>query len=423
MSDLALKIHSLNKWFRVRHVPDTGDPRREPQGRHHDRFHALSNIHLDIPRGQTLGLIGPNGSGKSTLLKILAGVMRPGSGTIETHGTVGALLELGAGFHPDLTGLENVYLNGALLGMRQREIDSILPDIIAFAQLEHFMDMPVRHYSSGMTARLGFAVATRLANDIVLMDETLSTGDAQFMARALGHIAALKAQGRTMILVSHNMEMILQLADRAVWLSQGLIHRDGPPRPVLAEYRRSQRIGYEENYRMRNTLGLDSAFEGALAPGPPLAIGAVRLVNRQSGQAVSGAPDALLDIELGQSLGIELKLKHPQGAPDRLYIETAWSSDEDRILAQSRTAIQPRRYENETRVTLDFAPWRLNEGRWRLALAVSPAKDVAAENTLAAPVAPVYYTRTTEAGAVRTVTPNDWFLPITTPIPTCWQVD
>ena len=212
MTSPVLTINRLSKAFRMPRSRVGDDPRRIRISRRHDCFQVLKDVSFDLHHGETVGLVGPNGSGKSTLLKILAGVMTADSGSFQATGGIGALLELGAGFHDDLNGIENIYLNGALLGLSLTEIDRLLPEIIEFSELEQFMDMPVRHYSSGMTARLGFAIASRLAPKILLMDETFATGDARFQAKALSHIGRLKERGHTMILVSHNMEMIMKIA-------------------------------------------------------------------------------------------------------------------------------------------------------------------------------------------------------------------
>ncbi len=240
MDDLALTVDRLGKAYRVPHARDGRDPRREKISARKDLFHALRDVSFGVRRGETLGLIGANGSGKSTLLKILAGVVQADRGSFSACGRIGALLELGAGFHPDLTGIENVYLSGALLGMEARRIDELLPDIIGFAELERFMDMPVKHYSSGMAGRLGFAVATQLAPDILLMDETFATGDLRFQAKAIEHVAGMKRRGHTLLIVSHNLEIMIQLADRVLWLDHGGVKLAGEPREVLTHYRRAR---------------------------------------------------------------------------------------------------------------------------------------------------------------------------------------
>jgi lipopolysaccharide transport system ATP-binding protein len=201
-----------------------------------ERFVALDDVSLKIERGETVGLIGPNGAGKSTLLKLVSGIIEPTSGRMMTHGRVGALLELGSGFHPDLTGRENIYLNGSILGLSRAEIRDKMDEIIAFAELERFIDAPVRHYSSGMYVRLGFSVAVHTEPDILLVDEALAVGDAAFQSKCLDRIADLRGSGVTIILVSHDLVSIQSLCDRAIWLEQGRIRMQGDPVDVVMAY-------------------------------------------------------------------------------------------------------------------------------------------------------------------------------------------
>lgn len=184
-------------------------------------FYALHDITFDVGIGETIGLLGHNGSGKSTLLKCIAGTLRPSSGVIRTRGRMAALLELGAGFHPDLTGRENVYLNGSILGFSRQHIDSIFDDIVAFSELEAFIDAQVKHYSSGMYARLGFAVAVNLEPDILLVDEVLAVGDEAFQRKCLDRIRRFQRDGRTILLVTHSPDLARQLCDRVVVLDHG----------------------------------------------------------------------------------------------------------------------------------------------------------------------------------------------------------
>ena len=430
MNDLALQIENLSKSFRVaRSRSGAGDPRRERLSWRQDRLWALRGVSFSIERGQTLGLIGPNGSGKSTLLKILSGVMTPESGHFTAQGRIGALLELGAGFHPDLTGLENVYLNGALLGLGSREVDRLLPKIISFAELERFMDMPIRHYSSGMTARLGFAVATQLAPDILLMDETFATGDARFQAKALDHIAMMKAQGRTMILVSHNMEMILHLADRVLWLDHGTVRRDGPTRDILAEYRRSQQLSLYAADRMRNALGMDSLFE-ILDPEPTtmrIESVALKVEGSAPDSPAKDATEKMIEIRNGESLELDLRIAHPIPHPPQAYVETAWVRDDNRILAQSRTPVTLEPDATHTRLSLKFGPWQLTEATWSLGVALSPLSPTVIAPNSSAPSSAGnprirHYDRKLHAAQVRVVTPQPFAIPIVMPIKSRWRV-
>ena len=201
-----------------------------------ERFWALRDVSCEIARGETIGLIGANGAGKSTLLKILSRVTVPSTGTCGVRGKVGALIEVGAGFHPELTGRENVYLNGTIMGMRRAEIDAKFDRIVSFAEVEKFIDTPIKHYSSGMEVRLGFAVAAHIDPDILLVDEVLAVGDAAFQAKCLNKLAELKEQDRTIILVSHSMPNVLKHSDRVLWIDQGTIRLFGEAEEVVDGY-------------------------------------------------------------------------------------------------------------------------------------------------------------------------------------------
>lgn len=201
-----------------------------------DRFWALRDVSFSIPAGQTVGLIGANGAGKSTTLKLISGVSQPTSGRARTRGRIGALLELGAGFHPELTGRENIYLNGALLGMSRREVQRKFEAIVAFSEIEPFIDVQVKHYSSGMFARLAFAVNIHVDPEILLVDEVLAVGDLAFQRKCLQRIEALREQGVTVFLVSHVMDTLRTLCSRVIWLERGHVILDGPAESVVAQY-------------------------------------------------------------------------------------------------------------------------------------------------------------------------------------------
>jgi lipopolysaccharide transport system ATP-binding protein len=197
---------------------------------------ALNQVSLEIQSGEIVGIIGPNGAGKSTLLKILSRITEPTKGFVEIHGRVGSLLEVGTGFHPELTGRENVYLNGAILGMRKREIERKFDEIMAFAELEKFVDTPVKHYSSGMYVRLAFAVAAHLETEILLVDEVLAVGDAEFQKKSLHKIEDVAKQQRTVLFVSHNMGAIAQLCQKAILLRSGQIEAVDRPEIIIQQY-------------------------------------------------------------------------------------------------------------------------------------------------------------------------------------------
>jgi lipopolysaccharide transport system ATP-binding protein len=201
-----------------------------------EKFWALRNVSLEVKEGEVLGLIGRNGSGKTTLLKILSRITRPTEGWAEIHGLVGSLLEVGTGFHPELTGRENTFLSGAILGMGKQEIARKFDEIIGFAELEKFIDTPVKHYSSGMYVRLAFAVAAHLEPEILLVDEVLAVGDIRFQKKCLGKMGDVARAGRTVILVTHQLNQIRRLCHRVVWLNGGELRRTGPTAEVVSAY-------------------------------------------------------------------------------------------------------------------------------------------------------------------------------------------
>ncbi|HEY4621913.1 MAG TPA: ABC transporter ATP-binding protein [Gaiellaceae bacterium] len=200
---------------------------------------ALRDVSLQIARGEAVGLIGRNGSGKTTLLRVVAGIIKPTAGRVDAEGRIGSLLELGAGFHPDFSGRENVFLNGALQGLRRAEIRRRFDEIVAFAELEHAIDRPVRTYSSGMTMRLGFAIAAFLDADILLLDEVFAVGDEAFQRKCFGRIFRFKQEGGTIVFVSHDAHAVERLCERSVLLESGRVAFDGPTREAVTRYRRA----------------------------------------------------------------------------------------------------------------------------------------------------------------------------------------
>ncbi len=197
---------------------------------------ALQNVNFEVAPGEVLGIIGRNGAGKSTLLKVLSRITQPTSGRVELFGRVASLLEVGTGFHPELTGRENIYLNGAVLGMKRAEIERKFDQIVEFSELERFLDTPVKRYSSGMYMRLAFAVASHLEPEILVVDEVLAVGDAQFQKKCLGQMSNVATQGRTVLFVSHNMVAVQSLCQRAIWLDQGEVIKQGPASSVVSDY-------------------------------------------------------------------------------------------------------------------------------------------------------------------------------------------
>jgi lipopolysaccharide transport system ATP-binding protein len=209
--------------------------------------HALRSVSMEVHRGEVLGIIGRNGAGKSTLLKILTRITAPTEGWAEIHGRVGALIGVGTGFHPDLTGRENVYLNGAVLGMKKAEIDRRFDEIVSFAEIDRFLDTPVKRYSSGMYMRLAFAVAAHMEPEILLVDEVLAVGDAAFQRKCIGKMEGIARESRAILFVSHNMSAVQSLCDRVIWLDEGRVVAEGDPRNVIGQYLQNALVPLTEN--------------------------------------------------------------------------------------------------------------------------------------------------------------------------------
>jgi len=237
MNNLAISVHNVSKSFRRYNKPS--DRLKEllfPSHRQYQEFQALNNVSLEIPRGQTLGIVGRNGSGKSTLLQIIVGTLMASSGTVNVQGRISALLELGSGFNPEFTGRQNVFFNGQLLGLSHTQIEERFDDIVAFADIGDFLDQPTKTYSSGMFVRLAFAVATSVEPDILVVDEALAVGDEAFQRKCFARIASLQAQGCTTLFVSHAASKVVELCDRAVLLDRGEALMSHRPKFVIDQY-------------------------------------------------------------------------------------------------------------------------------------------------------------------------------------------
>lgn len=268
---------------------------RRLTGREHrheaEEVWALRDVTFDVQQGEVLGIVGRNGAGKSTLLKVLTRITSPTAGRVEIRGRVGSLLEVGTGFHPELTGRENVYLNGAILGMKRREIDQRYDAIVEFSGVERFIDTPVKRYSSGMYVRLAFAVAAHLEPEILLVDEVLSVGDAEFQRRCLGRMEELGSSGRTVVFVSHQLSSIAQLCDRAIQIESGQVVGDGQAAEVIANYlHQTHSSGFEREWQLESAPGNDLAK-----------ILAIRLVPH------AGMPPGVMDVR--QAVGIEIAFR------------------------------------------------------------------------------------------------------------------
>ena len=238
MTEPAISVDALWKNFRLYHERNRYIKAAMLRGRRarYEEFWALNDVSLTVPKGATVGIIGSNGSGKTTLLKCLTGIYSPERGSVTINGNIAALLELGAGFHAELSGTENIYLNGSILGMSKKEIDGKFDSIVEFAGLEQFIDTPVKNFSSGMVVRLGFSIATHVEPEVLLIDEILAVGDQSFQRKSTEKIEQFRRDGRTILVISHSLGLVQQLCDTVVWLEKGHVKMTGPAAEVIAAY-------------------------------------------------------------------------------------------------------------------------------------------------------------------------------------------
>lgn len=367
MSDFAIRTENIGKQYRIG-VPviqyqtlrdRLGELITAPRRRlrawsdNGNKIWALREISFEVRKGQVLGIIGRNGAGKSTLLKILSRVTEPTEGTAEIHGRVGSLLEVGTGFHPELTGRENIYLNGAILGMKRAEIDQKLDEMISFAEVEKFIDTPIKRYSSGMYLRLAFAVAAHLEPEILVVDEVLAVGDAEFQRKCLGKMSAVAQQGRTVLFVSHNMTAILRLTEETLVIEKGrLVMRAMTNKAV--DYYLSQGFSMEGQ-----RLWKDDEVPVSAAPFRPLAL-RVRNARQQVADTVRSIEPITIEIEyqldeplIGLRVGIYLMSTHGE------FIFTSFDTDSPAEF--DRLATRPAgHYKSCCIIPKDY----LNEGRF-----------------------------------------------------------
>jgi ABC-type polysaccharide/polyol phosphate transport system ATPase subunit len=326
---------------------------------------ALTDVSFEVSPGETVGIVGANGSGKSTLLKLLAGILRPTEGEVEVRGRLAALLELGAGFHPELTGRENVEIAGLLLGLSRKEVAARFDAIVRFAELEEFLDAPLRTYSSGMAVRLGFSIAAHSDPDVLLVDEVLAVGDEAFAHRSLEKFAEFERAGKTILLVSHDLSLVAERCRRALWLDGGRVAADGPARDTVARYREA--VAQEEGGKRLGRSSADSEPQPAASAsiGSGLArILAARVMDE------AGRPAGRL--RSGQSAALEMDVAAAGTLSDFVF-GFAISTIAGTVVFGSNTELEGRRplaFSGEGRVRLDIPAFALAPGVYSLDAAV-----------------------------------------------------
>ena len=326
---------------------------------------ALRDVTFQVAPGETVGVVGPNGSGKSTLLKVLSGILQPTSGSVSVRGRLAALLELGAGFHPEISGRENILINGLLLGLTKREIARRFDDIVRFAELEEFLDAPVKTYSSGMAVRLGFSIAAHCDPDVLLVDEVLAVGDEAFARRSLEKFAEFERAGKTLLFVSHDLALVAERCRRAIWLDHGRIAADGPSAETVARYRES--VAEREAERR----GDSPRPEGEPAPGVPRRVGSgaatVEALHLLDAEGKSTAR-----LESGRPARFVLDVKAPAGVDDFVF-GIAISTVAGAPVFGTNTAIDgfaPEELRGEATVSLDLPALDLAAGVYSVDAAV-----------------------------------------------------
>jgi lipopolysaccharide transport system ATP-binding protein len=330
---------------------------------------ALDGVDLHVHPGEVVALVGPNGSGKSTTLKLAGGILGPTRGTVETRGRITALIELGAGFHPEITGRENVLINGMLLGLSRREIEDRMPAILDFADLGDFIGRPVKTYSSGMYVRLGFAVAVSTDPDILLIDEVLSVGDEAFTARCLDRLARMRRRGVTMVVVSHDLDMMASFADRAVYLNRGRVVADGPADGVVARYR-SDVAGAASRAEVADRPPVRMIEEGRRWGNGDVEILDVRL-------EVDGRPVRL--VPSGSPCAVVIRYRARRAVTDFVF-GLAWHTADGTLVGGHNTDIDgltPRTVDGEGAVSCSYPSIDLAAGEYTLDAAVHAADGLA----------------------------------------------
>ncbi len=375
MSSVAIKTHELGKSYELGlhqqgNLRETLSAaarqplevlRRRRAARNPDILWALKDVSVTINDGEVVGLIGHNGAGKSTILKVLSRITEPSAGWAEVTGRVGSLLEVGTGFHPELTGRENIFLNGAILGMRREEIRRRFDEIVEFAEVERFLDTPVKRYSSGMSVRLAFAVAAHLEPEVLLVDEVLSVGDASFQRRSMAKMAEVAREGRTVIFVSHNLGTIRTLCERGILLERGQVVADGPVESAIDEYLQMLERAASDNLLER--ADRDSRSKGATR------IRAVAITDLVSGQhdVVVGGRPAKVTVEVTEPV---------TGMECRILIINSLGLPITRLDSSVSAPTDARDPEPGTTIECEIDPLPLMPGRYRLDIRVNSGEEV-----------------------------------------------
>lgn len=301
----AIEVRNMSKQFKVDY--DKANTLKDKmlfwKKSHVEVHQVLKNINMNVRKGETVALIGTNGSGKSTLLKLMTKIIFPNKGTIETNGKLTSLLELGAGFHPDFTGRENIYFNASIFGLTRKEIDARIQDIIDFSELGEFIDHPVRTYSSGMYMRLAFSVAINVDAEILLIDEILAVGDQHFQEKCYRKLKELKDSDKTIVIVTHSLDVVKELCDRAVWIYKGELRLDGDPIYVIDEYLKQVAIDHKEEKKKAIIEGKHH-FKGAVFVDSPRDFATIKKSDEMltcRGWQISDHDDAILKIKLDEN--------------------------------------------------------------------------------------------------------------------------
>ena len=357
MTNSAISVSSLSKNFRLYHERNRYIKAALLRGRRakYEEFWALKDVSFEVAHGATLGIIGSNGSGKTTMLKCLTGIYTPEKGAIKVDGKLAALLELGAGFHPELTGAENIFLNGSILGMSKRDVQNKFASIVEFAGLEKFIDTPVKNFSSGMVVRLGFSIASHVEPEILLIDEILSVGDQDFQRKSSEKIEEFRREGRTIVVVSHSLGLVQQLCKEVIWLDKGQIRQSGPAAEVIAAYTGgSYQPQTERDESSRNRWGTGDAR-----------INSIELLNHDGtiAQVIESNAGAQIRFQISAHTRIESPILRVQIT--RLNGDVVWATSTQRGTNTMRVL------EGAATATLNIESTKLLEGTYFVSAAIT----------------------------------------------------